>query len=137
MADFELRAQDPKNRQNSVIYSDGSIEDRFRGRIHDLISEIDLLYSEMVEAGVARECARNILPLGTPTKLHMQGNLRNWLFYVGLRSAPGTQKEHKFISNLIGKELQQQMPDLIQAVIEAAKEDEALGLRGWKFIHLI
>lgn len=137
MADFELRAQDPKNRQNSVIYSDGSIEDRFRGRIHDLISEIDLLYSEMVEAGVARECARNILPLGTPTKLHMQGNLRNWLFYVGLRSAPGTQKEHKFISNLIGKELQQQMPDLIQAVIEAAKEDVALGLRGWKFIHLI
>lgn len=137
MADFELRAQDPKNRQNSVIYSDGSIEDRFRGRIHDLISEIDLLYSEMVEAGVARECARNILPLGTPTKLHMQGNLRNWLFYVGLRSAPGTQKEHKFISNLVGKEFQQQMPDLIQAVIEAAKEDEALGLRGWKFIHLI
>jgi len=137
MADFELRAQDTKNRQNSIVYSDGGVEDRFRGRIQDLIAEMDLLYREMIDSGVARECARNILPLGTPTRLHMQGNLRNWLFYVGLRSAPGTQKEHKFISNLIGKELQQQMPDLIQAVIEAAKKDEGLGLRGWKFIHLL
>lgn len=132
---FELRGQDIKNRQNSIVYTDGDIEEKFRGRIQDVVSEINSLYRDLVAAGVARECARNILPLGTPTKLHMQGNLRNWLFYVGLRSAPGTQKEHKFISSLIGRELQLQMPDLIQAVIEAAEGDESLGLRGWKFIH--
>lgn len=135
MGDFELRGQDVKNRQNSIVYTDGNIEKKFRGRIQDVVSEINTLYRELVAAGVARECARNILPLGTPTRLHMQGNLRNWLFYVGLRSAPGTQKEHKFISNLIGQKLQLQMPDLIQAVIEAADADESLGLRGWKFIH--
>ncbi len=137
MGDFELRGQDAKNRQNSIVYADGNIEQKFRGRIRDVVSEINTLYRELVSAGVARECARNILPLGTPTRLHMQGNLRNWLFYVGLRSAPGTQKEHKFISNLIGQKLQLQMPDLIRAVIEAAEEDESLGLRGWKFIHHI
>jgi thymidylate synthase (FAD) len=137
MGDFELRGQDAKNRQNSIVYTDGNIEQKFRGRIRDVVSEINTLYRELVSAGVARECARNILPLGTPTRLHMQGNLRNWLFYVGLRSAPGTQKEHKFISNLIGQKLQLQMPDLIRAVIEAAEKDESLGLRGWKFIHHI
>jgi flavin-dependent thymidylate synthase len=137
MADFDLRGQDSKNRQNSIIYSDRSIEKRFRPRIHALFAEMDILYHELLDSGVARECARNILPLGVPTRLHMQGNLRNWLFYVGLRSAPGTQLEHKFLSNLIGRELQLQMPDLIEAVIEAAKENDSLGLKGWKFIHLL
>lgn len=137
VGDFELRAQDLKNRQNSVVYLDGSIEDQFRARIHALVAEANILYEDMIMAGVARECARNILPMGIPTRLHMQGNLRNWLFYVGVRSAPGTQREHKFISNMIGQELREQMPDLVEAVINTAKEDGSLGLKGWKFIDLL
>lgn len=137
VGDFELRAQDLKNRQNSVVYLDGSIEDKFRARIHALVAEANILYEDMILAGVARECARNVLPMGIPTRLHMQGNLRNWLFYVGVRSAPGTQREHKFISNMIGQELREQMPDLVEAVINTAKEDGSLGLKGWKFIDLL
>lgn len=137
VGDFELRAQDLKNRQNSVVYSDGSIEDDFRARIHAFVTEANTLYEDLISAGVARECARNILPMGIPTRLHMQGNLRNWLFYVGVRSAPGTQREHKFISNMIGQELRKQLPDLVEAVINTAKEDGSLGLKGWKFIDLL
>lgn len=132
--EFELRAQDHKDRQNSIEYTDNLIETEFRGRIRQAYAICAELYTDMVESGVARECARNILPLCTPTRLHMQGTLRSWLFFVGVRSAPGTQKEHKHISNQIGQRLRALLPDIIEAVIEASKNDASLGLRGWQFI---
>ncbi len=133
-AGFELRQQDEKNRQNSIRYEDDEIESRYRSKLEVLYAAAQSLYESMVADGVARECARNILPLCTPTRMHMQGNLRNWIFYVGLRSAPGTQAEHRYIANLIGRDLRRLMPDTIQAVIDAARHDDTLGLRGWKFI---
>lgn len=132
--EFELRAQDSKNRQNSIEYENELIEEEFRDRIRHAYALCSKLYTDMVESGVARECARNILPLCVPTRLHMQGTLRSWLFFVGVRSAPGTQKEHKHISNQIGQRLQALLPSVIEAVIEASKNDASLGLRGWQFI---
>jgi len=134
--EFELRAQDHKNRQNSIEYNDDLIESEFRERIRHAYSLCSELYTDMVESGVARECARNILPSCVPTRLHMQGTLRSWLFFVGVRSAPGTQKEHKHISNQIGQRLNALMPNLIEAVIDASKNDASLGLRGWQFIDV-
>jgi thymidylate synthase (FAD) len=131
---FELRAQDTKNRQNSVPYDDSDIEERYRGKIRMVWSLAQTLYDNMVDDGVAKECARNLLPMGTPTRLHMQGTLRNWLFYVGVRAAPGTQKEHKYIACSIGQDLRCQLPDVISSVIQAAVEDSSLGLTGWKYI---
>lgn len=131
---FELRGQDEKNRQNSFEYDTSFIEDRYRSKIRMVWSMAQNLYEAMVEDGVAKECARNILPMGSPTRLHMQGTLRSWLFFVGVRSAPGTQKEHKYIANCVGQDLRTRMPDVISAVIEAASSDSSLGLAGWKHI---
>lgn len=131
---FELRRQDLKNRQNSIEYDDTLVEDRYRSKIRMVWSMAQNLYEAMVDDGVAKECARRILPIGSPTRLHMQGTLRSWLFFVGVRSAPGTQKEHKYIANCVGRDLRLRMPDVISAVIEAATSDASLGLAGWAHI---
>jgi thymidylate synthase (FAD) len=131
---FELRAQDLKNRQNSIKYEDSDIEELFRARIGRLFLEIDTLYHDMLEAGVAKECARNILPMATPTKLHMNGTVRSWLFYVGLRSAPGTQAEHKFVSDSIGLALVELLPTVCRAVMAEAAAETNPGLLGWNYL---
>ena len=97
----ELRLQDHKNRQNSIEVSD---EDtmvmiaEFNMRIMDHFIKGKALYDEMLEAGIAKECARKVLPLNTETKIYMTGNVRQWLHYIQLRSANGTQKEHMQIA---------------------------------------
>lgn len=132
--EFELRSQDLTNRQNSIPYDDQEVEEKYRSRIRDLHHQTLELYDDMLEAGVAKEVARNILPMSSPTRLHMQGNIRNWIFYVGLRSVPGTQLEHRYISNCIGRELRFLMPDVIQAITEVAFQEYSLGLKGWRYI---
>jgi flavin-dependent thymidylate synthase len=129
---FELRRQDLKNRQNSIEYEDLSIEARFRPRIQALFSAAQDLYSDMLVAGVAKECARNILPSCVPTRLHMMGTLRSWIFYVGLRGAPGTQKEHRSIVLSVGSELLQQLPIIGSAVLASAESNQSLA--GWSYI---
>lgn len=131
---FELRAQDHKNRQNSVVYGDDSIENKFRPAIETLFADIQKLYDELLEAGVAKECARNILPVGMPTRLHMTGTIRSWIFYVGLRSAPGTQKEHKLVSDAIGRSLAELLPITFSAVLSQAASGSNPGLVGWNHI---
>jgi thymidylate synthase (FAD) len=131
---FELRAQDAKNRQNSLEYEDSDIEDQFRDRIKDLFDQNQKLYRDMLTAGVAKECARNLLWMCMPTRLHMSGTVRDWLFYVGVRSAPGTQKEHKYISDRIGCFMSSYLPTIALAVRELAEEDKNPGLKGWKHI---
>ena len=133
-ADFDLRGQDEKNRQNSIRFDNALLENKYRDDIYDLYERSHNLYERMIADGIARECARNVLPMGTPTRLHMQGTLRSWIFYVGLRCAPGTQLEHKYIASLIGRDLKVQLPDVIAAVIQAAWEDRGLGLSGWKHL---
>lgn len=131
---FELRAQDTKNRQNSFSFSDDKVERAFRERITDLFEQAQELYSDMLQVGVAKECARNILPLCVPTRLHMMGTLRSWIFYVGLRNAPGTQKEHRQIARSIGDVLAEQVPTIFEAVVEAAYSSNNTGLEGWQHV---
>ena len=104
----QLRRQDNKNRQNSI--SDLSIEiiNHFNKKIKDQFNLNKQLYEEMLEAGIAKECARFVLPLATPTRIYMTGSCRSWIHYINLRTANGTQKEHMDIAkeckNIFSKE---------------------------------
>ena len=128
--DFELRAQDIKNRQNSLEFNDETVKEVLKERIKAVFDDIEDVYHTLLESGVARECARNILPMCTPTRLHMQGTLRDWIFYVGLRGAHGTQKEHKVIAHDIGRTLSSYVPTTVRAIL--LNDDRALD--GWRAI---
>ena len=95
----ELRRQDDKNRQNSIDDLDPEMVDKFNRQMNTLFSSAFGLYNQMLQAGVAKECARFVLPLATPTKIYMTGSCRSWIHYINLRSAHGTQKEHMDIAN--------------------------------------
>ena len=89
-----LRRQDKKNRQNSIDDIDPLMQQDFEIKMQRHFVNGMKLYKEMLEAGIAKECARFVLPLATPTKLYMTGSVRSWIHYIDLRSAHGTQKEH-------------------------------------------
>ena len=93
----ELRRQDDKNRQNSIDDLDPELVDKLQRQMKTLFSS-RALYEQMLGAGVAKECARMVLPLCTPTKIYMTGSCRSWIHYIELRSAHGTQKEHMKIA---------------------------------------
>jgi thymidylate synthase (FAD) len=95
----ELRRQDTKNRQNSIDDIDPFTRQRYEILIQKHFREAMDLYQEMLDEGIAKECARFILPLATPTRLYMTGSVRSWIHYIDLRSANGTQKEHMDIAN--------------------------------------
>ena len=94
----ELRRQDSKNRQNSIDDLDPKVVEKLDKQMNTLFSSAFALYNQMLEEGVAKECARMVLPLCTPTKLYMTGSCRSWIHYINLRSAHGTQKEHMEIA---------------------------------------
>ena len=95
----ELRSQDLKNRQNSIDDIDEKKQKALQGQIERYFAEGIDLYNELIREGVAKECARFVLPLATPTKIYMTGSCRSWIHYINLRSAHGTQKEHMVIAN--------------------------------------
>ena len=99
----ELRRQDDKNRQNSIDDLDPEMVDKFNRQMNTLFSSAFGLYNQMLQAGVAKECARFVLPLATPTKIYMTGSCRSWIHYINLRAAHGTQKEHMDIANACKK----------------------------------
>ena len=100
----EFRRQDTTNRQNSIDNLHDAVKSEFTYKTQIIYDMSLSLYKEMLTAGVAKECAREVLPLATPSKLYMHGNLRSWLHYCDLRCGNGTQKEHKIIADQI-KEL--------------------------------
>ena len=95
----ELRRQDSKNRQNSIDDLEPEMIEKFNRQMNTLFSSAFGLYNQMLEAGVAKECARFVLPLATPTRIYMTGSVRSWIHYINLRSAHGTQQEHMDIAN--------------------------------------
>ena len=95
----ELRRQDKKNRQNSLSDLPADISQRFESKIKIQFEQSTKLYEEMINAGIAKECARFVLPIATPTRIYMTGSCRSWIHYIKLRSAHGTQKEHMNIAN--------------------------------------
>jgi len=111
-----LRRQDTKNRQNSIDDLDPFLTQQFEMRTQDLYKQSLDLYTDMLDHGVAKECARDILPLSTPTKLYMNGTLRSWLHYTDLRCANGTQYEHKLIADNVKSIIQQQFPIVYNAM---------------------
>ena len=94
----ELRRQDEKNRQNSIDDIDEFTKQDFDIKMQRHFLDGMKLYKEMLHSGIAKECARMVLPLASPTKMYMSGSLRSWIHYIDLRSANGTQKEHMKIA---------------------------------------
>jgi thymidylate synthase (FAD) len=94
----ELRRQDTKNRQNSVDDLDPEFVKLTNRQIETYFAQGMSLYQHLLDSGVAKECARFILPLATPTRIYMTGSCRSWIHYINLRSANGTQKEHMDIA---------------------------------------
>jgi len=94
----QLRRQDTKNRQNSISDLSENTKKMFSEKMEDHFNQALNLYEEMLSAGIAKECARFILPLATPTRIYMTGSCRSWIHYINLRSGHGTQEEHKSIA---------------------------------------
>ena len=112
----ELRRQDDKNRQNSIDDLEPEVVEKFNRQMNTLFSSAFGLYNQMLQAGVAKECARFVLPLATPTKIYMTGSCRSWIHYINLRSAHGTQKEHMDIANACKKIVIEQFSAVSEAL---------------------
>ena len=112
----ELRKQDKKNRQNSTDDLDPKLVDTLNRQMNTLFSSALSLYNQMLEDGVAKECARMVLPLCTPTRIYMTGSCRSWIHYIDLRSAHGTQKEHMNIAEECRKVFTEQFPTVSEAL---------------------
>ena len=113
---FDLRRQDTKNRQNSVDDIDSSVKEEFEIKIRKHFDAGMKLYKEMLDAEIAKECARFVLPLATPTRMYMTGSVRSWIHYIDLRSANGTQKEHMEIAEACKKIFVEQFPTCAEAL---------------------
>ena len=112
----ELRKQDLKNRQNSTDDLDPEMVEKFEKQMITLFSSAKSLYEQMLAQGVAKECARMVLPLCTPTRIYMTGSCRSWIHYINLRSAHGTQKEHMDIAEACRKVFTEQFPAVSEAL---------------------
>ena len=119
----ELRRQDTKNRQNSIDDLDPEVVDKLNKQMKTLFSSASALYNQMLESGVAKECARMVLPLCTPTRIYMTGSCRSWIHYINLRSAHGTQKEHMVIAKAVKDVFVEQFPAVSEA-LEWEKESQ-------------
>jgi thymidylate synthase (FAD) len=112
----ELRRQDTKNRQNSIDDIDPFVKQEFEIKMRRHFDEAMVLYQSMLDMGIAKECARFVLPLATPTRLYMSGSCRSWIHYITLRSANGTQKEHMEIAEECKKIFSEQFPTVAEAL---------------------
>lgn len=111
----ELRRQDTKNRQNSTDDLPVDLKIELYGKIQDHFDAAQDLYKELLEADVAKECARFVLPLAVPTKIYMTGSCRSWIHYINLREKNGTQKEHMIIAEECKKVFTEQFPSVSEA----------------------
>ena len=113
---FDLRRQDTKNRQNSIDDVDDYVKQDFEIKIRRHFDDAMMLYQSMLDMGIAKECARFVLPLATPTRMYMSGSVRSWIHYITLRSANGTQKEHMDIAEACKKIFVEQFPTCAEAL---------------------
>jgi thymidylate synthase (FAD) len=112
----QLRTQDWKNRQNSIDNLDPALAKKFEYEISKHFCDSYQLYQDMLDAGIAKECAREVLPLATPTKIYMAGSIRSWIHYCQLRCGNGTQLEHRIIAEGAYKLLQEHLPSVCAAL---------------------
>ena len=111
-----LRRQDTTNRQNSINDLDEEMVHKFQTRTQVLFMQSEKLYKEMCSAGIARECARDLLPLATPSRIYMAGSIRSWIHYINLRSGHGTQLEHQCVAIECQKRLSEALPSVSKAI---------------------
>ena len=112
----ELRRQDTKNRQNSIDDIDPFTVQKYQMLMQDHFKDAMDLYQKMLDEGIAKECARFVLPLAVPTRLYMSGSCRSWIHYINLRSANGTQKEHMDIAEACKQIFIEQFPTVAEAL---------------------
>jgi len=112
----DLRRQDTKNRQNSIDDVDPFVIQKYQMLIQDHFRDAMALYKKMLDEGIAKECARFVLPLATPTRIYMSGSCRSWITYIALREKSGTQKEHMDIAKECKKIFSEQFPICYEAL---------------------
>jgi len=113
---FELRRQDNKNRQNSIDDISDETKVKWNSQIREHFSKAKVIYDGMIADGIAKECARFVLPLATPTRLYMSGSVRSFIHWIQLRSAHGTQKEHMLIAEEAKRIFAEQFPTVSEAL---------------------
>lgn len=113
---FELRRQDNKNRQNSIDDISPELKAKWNTKLREHFSKSKAIYDAMLKDGVAKECARFLLPLATPTRLYMSGSIRSFIHWILLRSGNGTQKEHMLIANSAKDIFKEQFPITAEAL---------------------
>ncbi len=113
---FDLRRQDLKNRQNSIDDITEETKKKLYNSIRMTLVDIDRCYNALLNDGVAKECARMILPMCSPTKLYMNGNIRSWITYLKVRCDPSTQKEHRDIALQIKEIIKKELPIIYDAI---------------------
>jgi len=112
----DLRSQDLKNRQNSNDDIPQEKKEEYQALIARHFEDSMNLYNSLLESGVAKECARFVLPLATPTRLYMTGSCRSWIHYINLRSAHGTQREHMDVVEKARSIFTEQFPSVSEAL---------------------
>lgn len=112
----EARLQDNKNRQNSIQTNDIELHQWFSDEQQKLYEKSTELYEKAIEKGIAKESARFVLPLSTPTTLYMTSNIRDWIFYIKTRSSNGTQREHADIANAIKDIFKENFPNISECL---------------------
>jgi len=122
----ELRRQDTKNRQNSTDDLPADVSISFNVKIEEHFKQAIEIYQDMLNSGVARESARFVLPQATQTRLYMSGSVRSWIHYIDLRSAHGTQAEHKQIAEQCKCIMASEFPTIASALDWVCKEPPSL-----------
>ena len=113
---IEVRRQDDKNRQNSIDDLSDETKQWFADKCEELNEKTQEIYKEALEKGIAKECARFIMPMSSKTKLYMNGTIRSWIHYINLRSSNGTQKEHMEIAEQARKIFIEHLPTVAEAL---------------------
>jgi thymidylate synthase (FAD) len=113
---YDARRQDTKNRQHSYDNLNEETKKWFKETQNEIFKQNYKLYEKALSKGIAKECARNLLPLGTQTRLYMKGSVRSWIHYLEVRCDPTTQKEHRDIAIAIKKIFKREFPHITEAL---------------------
>ena len=111
-----LRSQDLKNKQASHDNMDPDVVENLNTQIDKLYQSAQNVYDLLLEQGVAKECARSVLPLGTPTRIYMAGTIRSWIHYIEIRAGIETQLEHRLIAEAVKSIFVEQFPSIAEAM---------------------
>ena len=113
---LHLRLQDHKNRQNSIDAVDPFVANKLIAKMEILYKDINIIYNELLDNGIAKECARGILPMNSKTRLYVNGNIRSWIHYLQARTHPSSQREHREIALEIKQLFKKELPIIYEAV---------------------